>query len=88
MALFVWRFAMISYTIFFAYRYIIGRRRREIIVRHKLIEKISNADQLDEIAREANLYILRSITRSKELFNYAFICLLSIAALILDVFLG
>ena len=83
-AILVWRFAMFSYTVFFGYRYIITRRRRRIIVKHSLLARIGEAEELDPTTREATLYILRSITRSKELFNYAFICVLSIVALILD----
>lgn len=83
-AILVWRFAMFSYTVFFGYRYIITRRRRRIIVNHSLLARIGEAEELAPTTREATLYILRSITRSKELFNYAFICVLSIVALILD----
>ncbi len=85
-AIWVWRFAMLSYFIFFAYRYIIARRRRRIVTHHRLLEQIARADGLDPTAREAMTYILRSITRSKELFNYAFICILSLIALVLDFF--
>ncbi|MDF7823310.1 hypothetical protein P4B35_04745 [Pontiellaceae bacterium B12227] len=85
-AVWVWRFAMASYFIFFAYRYFIGRRRRRVVTNHDLIEKITQAEGLDETTREGTIYILRSIVRSKELFNYSFICLLSLLALILDFF--
>ena len=83
-AIWVWRFAMFSYTVFFGYRYIITRRRRRIIVNHSLLARIGEAEDISPTTREATLYILRSITRSKELFNYAFICVLSIVALLLD----
>lgn len=85
-AIWVWRFAMFSYFIFFAYRYFIGRRRRRVVINHDLLEKITLAEGLDETTREGTIYILRSIVRSKELFNYSFICLLSLVALILDFF--
>lgn len=85
-AIWVWRFAMFSYFIFFAYRYFIGRRRKRVVINHDLIEKITQVEGLDETTREGTIYILRSIVRSKELFNYSFICLLSLVALILDFF--
>lgn len=84
----VWRFAMISYTVFFGYRYVITKRRRRIIARHELIEEIQAATDLDPLKQQALTYILRSITRSKELFNYAFICILSLIALTIDFILG
>ncbi len=87
-AIWLWRFAMFSYTIFFGYRYIITRRRRRVVVNHALIEQIGQSKDLDPTTREATLYILRSIIRSKELFNYAFICFLSLLALILDLLVG
>ena len=83
-AIWVWRFAMFSYTVFFGYRYIITRRRRRVVVNHNLLARIGEAGELDPTTRDATLYILRSIIRSKELFNYAFICALSVVALILD----
>jgi hypothetical protein len=83
-AIVVWRFAMLSYFIFFSYRYFIGRRRKRVVINHDLIAKISQAEGLDDITRDGTLYILRSIVRSKELFNYAFICILSLIALLLD----
>lgn len=83
-AIWVWRYAMLSYTVFFGYRYLITRRRRRVVLNHKLIDRISATNELDPTTRQATLYILRSIIRSKELFNYAFICILSLIALILD----
>jgi hypothetical protein len=84
-AVWVWRFAMFSYFIFFAYRYFIGRRKR-VVTNHDLIEKITQAEGLDETTREGTIYFLRSIVRSKELFNYSFICILSLIALVLEFF--
>ncbi|VGO22357.1 hypothetical protein [Pontiella sulfatireligans] len=85
-AVWVWRFAMFSYCIFFGYRLIVGRRRHHVVTRHDLIQRIGEAEQLDPKTREATVYILRSIVCSKELFNYAFICALSVIALVLDFF--
>ncbi len=85
-AVWVWRFAMFSYTLFFGYRLIIGRRRRRVIVNHDLIRSIEAAESLDADTRDATAYILKSIMRSKELFNYAFICLLSLIAFVIDFF--
>jgi len=84
----VWRFAMVSYTFFFGYRFLIGRRRRRIIIEHKLIDELERADGVSADARQAALYILNSIVRSKELVNYGVICILSILALLLDFLLA
>ncbi|MBT8041774.1 MAG: hypothetical protein KJN98_01245 [Pontiella sp.] len=86
-AVWVWRFAMLSYSIFFGYRLIIGRRRRRAIVTKNLISKLKGDRPLDPATRAATVYILESIMRSKELFNYAFICLLSLIAFVIDFFI-
>lgn len=83
----VWRFAMLCYTFFFGYRYLIGKRRCRIILENGLVAEVEKAEGLDTSTRQATLYILNSIIRSKELFNYAFICILSVVALLLDFFL-
>ena len=88
LGIWAWRFAMLSYTLFFGYRYIITRKRRRIIVNRNLIANIEASEVLDPTTRQATLYILKSIMRSKELFNYAFICLLSLVAVLLDFLLG
>ena len=82
------RFAMTSYTFFFGYRYIITKKRRRVIADRHLIENLEASDALDPTTRQATLYILKSVMRSKELFNYAFICLLSFIAILLDLILG
>ena len=87
-AIWLCRFAIFSDTIFFGYRYISGRRRRRVVIHHELFEKIGQEKNLDPTTRDATVYILRSITRSKELFNYGFICFLSLLALILDFVVG
>jgi hypothetical protein len=87
-ALWIWRFAMVCYTFFFGYRYWIGSRRRKTIQDYDLIASVEQAENMDQEHKDAALYILRSIMRSKELFNYAFIFCLSLLALLLDALLG
>lgn len=84
----VWRFAMVCYIFFFGYRYWIGRRRRGVVANNRLIERIEASEGLDPELREPLLYILRSILRSKELFNYAVIFLLSLIALTIDLLIS
>lgn len=83
-ALWVWRGAMLCYVLFFGYRVWIGRRRRSLIIHRNLIEKLSHVQFADPDDQQAVLYVLRSILRSKELFNYTFIWGLSVAALLIE----
>lgn len=87
-AIWVWRFAMLCYLFFFGYRYWIGQKRRRVIVENCLIDRFESWTDLDAELREPTLYILRSITRSKELFNYATIFLLSLLALLIDLLIS
>ena len=83
-ALWLWRFSMVCYILFFGYRVWIGYRRRNLIMRNQLIEHVENAQFSDPHAQEYSVYILRSLMRSKELFNYTIIWGLSILAFLVD----
>jgi hypothetical protein len=75
---------MVCYTVFFGYRYMIARRRRRVVNNYHLHEHIESAQGLAPETRKAMQYILKSVIRSKELFNYAYISNLSLIALIID----
>ena len=83
----VWYFGVIGYLVFFVYRYFISQRRKRTIVRSNLIEKIRTGVPLAPEERAANLYLLNSIQKSQEDWNYLAIFILSIVAIALDWFL-
>ena len=83
----VWYFGVIGYLVFFVYRYYISQRRKGTIVRSNLIEKIRTGVPLTPEERAANLYLLNSIQKSQEDWNYLAIFILSIVAIALDWFL-
>ncbi len=80
----VWYIGVVGYIIFFAYRYYITKKRRELILKHDLISKINHTDQFDENDKEVLYYILSSIIKSKENINYLFIFASSTVAIIID----
>ena len=80
----VWYLGVVGYLLFFVYRYYISQRRKRTITRANLIEKIRAGDALTPADREANLYLLNSIQKSQEDWNYLAIFILSIGAMILD----
>lgn len=80
----VWYFGVIGYLVFFVYRYYISQRRKRTITRSGLIPKIRDGEPLSSDEREANLYLLNSIQKSQEDWNYLAIFILSIAAIALD----
>ena len=83
----VWYFGVIGYMVFFIYRYYISQRRKRTIARSDLIEKIRTGAPLTPEDRAANLYLLNSIHKSQEDWNYFAIFILSIVAKALDWFL-
>lgn len=84
----VWYIGVVGYFIFFLYRYKITRKRKKAIEEYQLIEKVKANACLTDEDREVVLYLLSSIKSSLEDINYALIFLLSIIAIIADLFLG
>lgn len=83
----VWYFGVIGYMLFFMYRYYISLRRKRAIAQSDIIEKIRAGTPLNADDRDAALYLLNSIRRSQEDWNYLAIFVLSIAAIALDLLL-
>jgi len=83
----VWYFGVIGYMLFFMYRYAISARRKRAITHTNIIEKLRRARELTPADREAALYLLNSIRKSPEDWNYLAIFILSLAAIALDLLL-
>lgn len=83
----VWYFGVIGYLAFFVYRYYVSQRRKRTIAQSELIEAVRAGQPLTAEQREANLYLLHSIQKSQEDWNYLAIFVLSIVAMALDWFL-
>jgi hypothetical protein len=83
----VWYCGVIGYLLFFMYRYFISQRRKRVIARTNVIEKIRDGTALTTDEREAALYLLRSVRASQEDWNYLAIFVLSIVAIALDLLL-
>lgn len=80
----VWYFGVIGYMLFFMYRYAISHRRKRTIAQSEIIQKLSSGATLSPDDRAAALYLLNSIRKSPEDWNYLAIFVLSIAAIALD----
>ena len=84
----VWYLGTIGYFLFFLYRYIITKKRKKAIEKFQLIEKVKANACLTDNDREVVLYLLSSVKYSLEDINYAIIFLLSILAIVADLFLS
>jgi len=84
----VWYCSVFGYILFFGYRFHIARRRREALHHNNLYEKITSDAELNDDDRSELKYIVRSIEKSKELYNYMAIFALSIIAVVCDIILS
>jgi len=80
----VWYFAVIGNFIFFYYRYMITQKRRNAIDEFKLIEKVEAGQCLMGEDREVLLYLLHSLKKSLENYNYLIIFIFSLIAIAID----
>jgi len=80
----VWYFGVFGYMLFFIYRYYISHRRKRAIEQTNVIEKIRTGETLSADDRDAALYLLNSVRKSQEDWNYLAIFVLSIVAIALD----
>lgn len=82
----IWYCAVIGYLFFFGFRYYISHKRRKTILKNNLTEKVKTSD-MDDQSRDEVVYLLDSIIKSKEMFNYIFIFVVSIIAIAADIIL-
>lgn len=80
----LWYFAVLGNFLFFCYRYLISKKRKETIQHFELIDKINNEEQLKPEDRRALNYILQSIKQSPENINYLIISIFSLVAIAID----
>jgi len=79
-----WYFGVLGYMAFFIYRYYISLRRKRVVAESGIIEKLRSGAVLSAEDREAALYLLISIQKSREDWNYLAIFILSAAAMAID----
>lgn len=82
----VWYVGILGYCGFFLYRFVITKKRKNAIRDYELIEKVKANACLSEEDREVVIYLLSSIKKSPEDINYLVIFILSILAILVDIF--
>ncbi len=82
----VWYAGVTGYIGFFLYRYTITKRRKRVVKEYDLIDKVSIDTCFSEEDRNAIIFLLSSIQRSREDINYLVIFLLSVLAVAADLF--
>jgi len=84
----IWYIGIIGYVYFFLYRWIIANRRKKMIQSFDLLSKLEKEQPLEGGSRKALHYIITSLSKSKENYNYYIIFFLSIIAIITDLLLA
>jgi len=79
-----WYTAIIAYLFFYGYRLYIEEKRRKMVIKDKLREKLSKED-LDQKTREKLKIILDSVLVSKFSWNLIILIILSFTALIIQI---
>jgi hypothetical protein len=80
----VWYFGVLGYMVFFIYRYYISQRRKRVVAQSGIINKLRGGEALSSADRDAALYLLSSIQKSPEDWNYLAIFILSVVAIAVD----
>lgn len=83
-----WYAGAIGYVFFFSFRFFITERRKLAVRHYRLIEKVKGRDELDDTERKALLYVLNSIDKSLEHYNYIIIFVSTFIAIAVDIFLS
>ena len=81
-----WYVGTIGFIIYFIHRYDISDKRAKLIQENQLLDKINNSKPLSENDRLSLRYILKTLTTSKEKWNYVFIFTASGIALLLGIY--
>lgn len=84
----VWYIGVLGYVGFFLYRYSVSKKRKMAIKDYGLMEKIEANTPLKEEDKEVLMYLLSSIKKSHEDINYLVIFILSVLAVMADIFLS
>lgn len=83
----VWYVGVIGYMVFFLYRYYISEKRKKVVQKFQLIEKVRGNTCLTYEDRDVLIYLLTSIRKSPENINYLIIFILSILAILADMYI-
>lgn len=86
-ALVLWYIGTIGFIIYFIHRYQISETRAKIIETQNLDQKISSIASLTQEDKDAMSYIFSTLKSTREKWNYIFIFVVSILALILGLYL-
>ena len=81
-----WYVGTLGFIWYFAHRYRVENKRDKLVEENKLAHKIETKQELSQTDREAITYILKGLKTSKAKWNYIFIFIFSVLALIYAIY--
>ncbi len=75
-------------SFFFGYRYWIACERKQVVKDYDLLSKLNANKPLDESDRQVLYYLISSLHRSRESWNYLLIFVISLVAIVADLILA
>ncbi|MDP2909539.1 MAG: hypothetical protein Q8N69_00460 [bacterium] len=79
-----WYIGTVGFVFYFWHRYVVAKRRAELVKNYNLIEAVVNSS-IEPSKKKALHYLVETSLTSKSRWNSGFIFLLSLAALILGI---
>jgi len=80
-----WYIGTIGFTTYFWHRYNIQKKRSKLVEDYKLVDLVEKNSYPDKKQKEALLYVVETSLSSRAKWNSAFICWLSVLALVLGI---
>lgn len=82
-----WYIGTIGFILYFGHRFRVAKRRANLVKDYKLVEAINKTYDIDPQKKIALHYLVKTSLTSKSRWNSAMIFILSLAALILGIYL-
>jgi hypothetical protein len=82
-----WYIGTIGFVLYFGHRFRIARKKSKLIKEYNIVETIDKAECIDPRKKEILHYLAKTTVTSKARWNSAIIFFLSLAALLLGIFL-
>lgn len=77
-----WYIGTVGFIIYFWHRFVIARKRSELVSDYKLVEAVENMSFDNDQQKQAMRYLIKTTQSSKAKWNYMFIFALSALALV------
>ena len=82
-----WYIGTVGFILYFGHRFMIAKKRADLVKYHNLVEAVDLADNVDPEKKLALHYLIQTTLTSKSRWNSAIIFALSFIALLIGIFI-